>query len=77
MLMAHPAVLRDLIDQYEALQRLDVSEAGSAAVRQRMEDIAYTLCVSTGTRTIDAALVAARLRLPDARLQDDSSLNGS
>ncbi|MGC9479802.1 DUF5133 domain-containing protein [Streptomyces sp. WG4] len=56
---------------------MDVSEAGTATVRQRMEDIAYTLCVSTGTRTIDAASVAARLRLPDARLPDDSSLNGS
>ncbi|CAL9376919.1 DUF5133 domain-containing protein [Streptomyces griseomycini] len=77
MLMAHPAVLRDLIEQYEALVALDASEADSARVRQRMEDVAYTLCVSTGTRDIDAALIAARHRLPGARPQDDSLLSGS
>ncbi|MBB4899702.1 alpha-D-ribose 1-methylphosphonate 5-phosphate C-P lyase [Streptomyces griseostramineus] len=75
--MAHPAVLRDLIEQYEALVALDASEADSARVRQRMEDVAYTLCVSTGTRDIDAALIAARHRLPGARPQDDSLLSGS
>ncbi|MEU6284244.1 DUF5133 domain-containing protein [Streptomyces sp. NPDC047028] len=77
MLMAHPAVLRDLIDQYEALAALEASEAGSAQVRQRMQDVAYTLCVSTGTGDIDAALIAARHRLPGARPQDDSVLTGS
>ncbi|MCV2458164.1 DUF5133 domain-containing protein [Streptomyces sp. ICN988] len=77
MLMAHPAVLRDLIKQYEVLEALQASEADSAQVRQRMEDVAYTLCVSTGTRDIDAALVAARHQLPGARPQDDSVLPGS
>ena len=77
MLMAHPAVLRDLIEQYEALVALDASEADSARVRQRMEDVAYTLCVSTGTRDIDAALIAARHQLPGARPQDDSLLSGN
>ncbi|MER5992842.1 MULTISPECIES: DUF5133 domain-containing protein [Streptomyces] len=77
MLMAHPAVLRDLIEQYEALVALDASEADSARGRQRMEDVAYTLCVSTGTRDIDAALIAARHQLPGARPQDDSLLSGN
>lgn len=63
MLMAHPLVLRDLVAQYEALEVLNASEADSAAARRRMEDIGYTLCVSTGTRDVDAALVAARHRL--------------
>ncbi|MEU0662879.1 DUF5133 domain-containing protein [Streptomyces lavendulocolor] len=62
MLMAHPAVLNDLVEQYEALQALH-GEAGAPDVRRRMEDVAYTLCVSTGTRDIDAALTAARNRL--------------
>ncbi|MFI6206308.1 DUF5133 domain-containing protein [Streptomyces sp. NPDC051041] len=75
MLMAHPAVLRDLIEQYEALAALEASEADSARVRQRMEDVAYTLCVSTGTRDIDTALIAARHQLPGARPQDDSLLS--
>ncbi len=74
MLMAHPAVLTDLVEQYEALRILH-AEKGSPEVRRRMDDVAYTLCVSTGTRDIDAALIAARHRLPGARPQDDSLLN--
>jgi uncharacterized protein DUF5133 len=74
MLMAHPAVLRNLIGQYEALAAVDASRADSAQVRQRMNDVAYTLCVSTGTRDIDAALIAARHQLPGARPLDDSVL---
>lgn len=73
MLLAHPAVLQDLIEQYDALRILH-AEDGSEEARRRMEDVAYTLCVSTGTRDIDAALVAARHRLPGARTEDDSLL---
>ncbi|WP_225828411.1 DUF5133 domain-containing protein [Streptomyces naphthomycinicus] len=73
MLMAHPAVLKNLIAQYEVLRVLHAEE-GSEEVRQRMNDIAYTLCVSTGTRDIDTALVAARHQLPGARPEDDSVL---
>ncbi|WP_329224783.1 DUF5133 domain-containing protein [Streptomyces sp. NBC_01460] len=73
MLMAHPAVLRNLVEQYDTL-RIHQAENGDAEVQQRMDDIAYTLCVSTGTRDIDAALVAARHQLPGARPQDDSVL---
>ena len=71
MLMAHPAVLTNLIKQYQTLQALH-AENGSSEVRQRMDDVAYTLCVATGTRDIDTALIAARYRLPGARLEDDS-----
>ncbi|MFF5106668.1 DUF5133 domain-containing protein [Streptomyces sp. NPDC000134] len=73
MLMAHPAVLRNLIDQYEALRVLH-AEDGSEEVRRRLDDVTYTLCVSTGTRDIDAALAAARRRLPGARAEDDALL---
>ncbi|WP_461026986.1 DUF5133 domain-containing protein [Streptomyces sparsus] len=73
MLMAHPAVLRNLVDQYEALLFLHAEEGG-AEVRQRMDDIAYTLCVATGTADVDAALIAARHQLPGARPEDDSLL---
>ncbi|MFF8035287.1 MULTISPECIES: DUF5133 domain-containing protein [unclassified Streptomyces] len=73
MLMAHPAVLQNLIEQYDALRILHAEE-GSPEVRRRMDDVAYTLCVSTGTRDIDAALIAARHRLPGARTRDDSLL---
>ncbi|MGJ5748720.1 uncharacterized protein DUF5133 [Streptomyces puniciscabiei] len=73
MLMAHPAVLKNLIEQYETLCVLQAEE-GHEEVRRRMDDIAYTLCVSTGTSDIDAALIAARHRLPGARVEDDSLL---
>ncbi|MEV2253847.1 DUF5133 domain-containing protein [Streptomyces sp. NPDC050147] len=73
MLMAHPAVLEELIEEYEALRTLH-AESGTEQARQRLDDIAYTLCVSTGTRDIDAALVAARHQLPGARVRDDSLL---
>ncbi|WP_432135282.1 MULTISPECIES: DUF5133 domain-containing protein [unclassified Streptomyces] len=75
MLMAHPAVLKNLVEQYETLRILRAQDSGPA-VRQRMDDIAYTLCVSTGTRDVDAALIAARHRLPGARTKDDSLLAG-
>ncbi|MER7663752.1 MULTISPECIES: DUF5133 domain-containing protein [unclassified Streptomyces] len=71
MLMAHPAVLQNLIDRYETLRTLH-AETGSARVLQRMDDIAYTLCVSTGTRDVTAALMAARSRLPGACPEGES-----
>ncbi|MET9038598.1 DUF5133 domain-containing protein [Streptomyces mirabilis] len=73
MLMAHPAVLRNLVELYVTLRTLH-AEDGGTEVRRRMDDVAYTLCVSTGTRDVDAALVAARHRLPGARTMDDSVL---
>jgi alpha-D-ribose 1-methylphosphonate 5-phosphate C-P lyase len=71
--MAHPAVLRNLVEQYVTLRTLH-AENGGTEVRRRMDDVAYTLCVSTGTRDVDAALIAARHRLPGARTTDDSLL---
>ncbi|MDF9868734.1 hypothetical protein OKW18_000872 [Streptomyces pratensis] len=71
VLMAHPAVLRNLVEQYDTLRFLQ-AENGDTEVSQRMDDIAYTLCVATGTGDVDAALIAARYQLPGARPQDDS-----
>ncbi|KOG91316.1 DUF5133 domain-containing protein [Streptomyces varsoviensis] len=76
MLMAHPAVLANLLDEYETLTALG-GERGSHEIRQRMDDVAYTLCVSTGTRDVDTALIAARFQLPGARPEDDSVLQPS
>ncbi|MBL1097343.1 DUF5133 domain-containing protein [Streptomyces coffeae] len=73
MLMAHPVVLHRLIESYTALRVLH-AEHGGTDVRQRMDDLAYTLCVSTGTRDVDAALIAARHQLPGARAEDDSAV---
>lgn len=57
MLMAHPAVLRNLVERYAAATAAD---QGDPAVRRQVEDTAYTLCVSTGTRRVEDALAAAR-----------------
>jgi hypothetical protein len=65
MLMAYPAVLTTLVEQYETLLTLH-ADKGNTDSRQRLEDVSYTLCVSTGTRDVDAALHAARQRLTQA-----------
>ncbi|KAA6223902.1 DUF5133 domain-containing protein [Streptomyces albofaciens JCM 4342] len=62
MLMAHPAVLRDLVERYETL-RAHHAEQGTDASRRRLEDVTYTLCVSTGTRRPEDALAVARQQL--------------
>ncbi|MFE2297051.1 DUF5133 domain-containing protein [Streptomyces sp. NPDC059445] len=67
MLLAHPVVLTRLIERCETLRILRAENGGSPEVRRRMDGIAYTLCVSTGPRDIDTALIAARRRLPGAR----------
>jgi hypothetical protein len=75
MLMAHPAVLARTLAQYETLRELGAEHGGEAA-RQRLDDVAYSLCISTGTSDIDAAVIAARHHLPGAHTRDDSLLAG-
>ncbi|MGW1768341.1 DUF5133 domain-containing protein [Streptomyces sp. NPDC002073] len=66
-MMTHPAVLARLVEEYE--RESEARAAGpDGPVRQQMEDVVYTLCVSTGTHDIDAALAAARDRLRTAWL---------
>ncbi len=59
MLKPHPAVLRGLVDAYEAAQ-VDEPHGGTGEPGPRSRDLAYTLCVSTGTRDVRRALEAAR-----------------
>ncbi|MFF2384495.1 DUF5133 domain-containing protein [Streptomyces sp. NPDC058108] len=73
MLMAHPIILQRLVSEYETLRDLQ-TQTQSSHTEQRMQDVTYTLCVSTGTRDIDTALVAAHHHLPGARPEDDSVL---
>ncbi|MFD5033831.1 DUF5133 domain-containing protein [Streptomyces sp. NPDC058220] len=65
MLMAHPAILRNLVQQYEVLQILH-AEKESPETRRRLEDLTYTLCVSTGTRVVEEALAVAERQLATA-----------
>ncbi|MGW7237730.1 DUF5133 domain-containing protein [Streptomyces sp. NPDC054804] len=58
MLMPHPATLRKLVEEYETV--LATETVGDDDVLcTRLQDVAYTLCVSTGTREIAHALQVA------------------
>ncbi|MDT0428872.1 DUF5133 domain-containing protein [Streptomyces sp. DSM 41770] len=76
--MAHPVILRGLVDRYHELLAQD-SAQGSQETRCQLEDVTYTLCVSTGTRTADEALAVAEQQLT-AALRDpalsDPALRG-
>ncbi|MEU0387890.1 DUF5133 domain-containing protein [Streptomyces chartreusis] len=65
MLRPHPAVLRRLVDAYEALSAA-VPASDPAHVSARARDLAYTLCVSTGTRDVERALDVAHQWLATA-----------
>lgn len=72
MLMAHPAVLDGLVSRYERL-RTDMERAPSPETRRRLDDVVYTLCVSTGTRSVDQALPAAERHISASGLRTRSS----
>ncbi|MGV9453785.1 DUF5133 domain-containing protein [Streptomyces sp. NPDC003635] len=65
MLMPLPAHLRALVSAYEALRAQELRD-GSDTPSPRLRDLAYTLCVSTGTRDITQALEAAHAYLATA-----------
>lgn len=65
MLRPHPAVLRRLVDEYEALSAA-VAASEPADLSARVRDLAYTLCVSTGTRDVERALEVAHQWLATA-----------
>ncbi|MFJ8922772.1 MULTISPECIES: DUF5133 domain-containing protein [unclassified Streptomyces] len=62
MLMANPATLRNLVKRYETLRSAHARLGTSESSRQ-LEDVSYTLCVTTGTRTVPDALAAAAVQL--------------
>lgn len=75
MLKPHPAILRKLVEEYEELTALsaltapvahDGEERDARAHSRRAQDLAYTLCVSTGTRDVRRALEEAHRLLAAA-----------
>jgi hypothetical protein len=62
MLMAHPSLLRELVERCETLRRR-LASGGSAETARQLEDATYTLCVVTGTRQLDTALYVAHGQL--------------
>ncbi|MFG1664288.1 DUF5133 domain-containing protein [Streptomyces sp. Y7] len=69
MLIPHPAMLRGLVEEYEALMahQGDGPEAAGRLRQVRVQDLTYTLCVSTGTREVGQALERARQLLAATR----------
>ncbi|WP_406151416.1 DUF5133 domain-containing protein [Streptomyces sp. NBC_01012] len=62
MLMANPATLRNLVKRYETLRSAH-AWLGTSESRRQLDDVSYTLCVTTGTRTVPDALAAAAAQL--------------
>ncbi|MFI2240374.1 DUF5133 domain-containing protein [Streptomyces chrestomyceticus] len=50
------------------------AEDGSPEPRRARHGLARSLCISTGTKDVDAALVAAGHRLPGTGVREDSPL---
>ncbi|MGK5693288.1 DUF5133 domain-containing protein [Streptomyces sp. URMC 128] len=65
MITAHPSLLRELVERCETLKHRLAAD-NSAETARRLDDAAYTLCVTTGTRQLDTALFAARRQLAEA-----------
>ncbi|MFJ4774024.1 DUF5133 domain-containing protein [Streptomyces uncialis] len=66
MLMAHRETLTGMVAEYGELSRTAAARR-TPDVRRRLDDVAYTLCVSTSTHDVHAALPAARHQLRDAQ----------
>ncbi|MFD3973435.1 DUF5133 domain-containing protein [Streptomyces cyaneofuscatus] len=66
--MPRPETVRSLLARYNELQ-LEHSQDSVAELSRSLEDVSYTLCITTGTRTIQDALMAAEaiLRVPSPR----------
>ncbi len=58
----HPMALRKLITRYETL-RASYAQDGGLQARSVMNEAAYALCLATGTRDVDTALLVGRHRL--------------
>ncbi|MFG2376734.1 DUF5133 domain-containing protein [Streptomyces sp. NPDC048504] len=56
MIVPNPAVLQQAVGRYLAL-----AADGDMAAAVPLQNAAYTLCVLTGTRTVEEAMAAVRL----------------
>ncbi|UYQ66756.1 DUF5133 domain-containing protein [Streptomyces peucetius] len=63
--MPHPAILRNVVEEYRELVALHEAEC-SSRIDTQLLDAACALCAATGARTIEAALAAARQELEAA-----------
>ncbi|MET8291823.1 DUF5133 domain-containing protein [Streptomyces sp. NPDC048448] len=66
MLEPHPKVVRTLLARY-AEARFAHAHAEDARTARVLADVAYTLCVTTGTATVEDAITAADVLLERSR----------
>ncbi|WP_329292208.1 DUF5133 domain-containing protein [Streptomyces sp. NBC_01455] len=66
MLEPHPKVVRILLARY-AEARFAHAHAEDARTARVLADVAYTLCVTTGTATVEDAITAADVLLERSR----------
>ncbi|MEV1044378.1 DUF5133 domain-containing protein [Streptomyces sp. NPDC049916] len=71
MLIPTPDAMRTLLARYNDLQ-LRHSQDSDYELQRSLEDVTYTLCVSTGTRTVHDALLAADDILRRAAAADEA-----
>jgi polysaccharide pyruvyl transferase WcaK-like protein len=62
VLIPHPAILRNVVEEYRELVALHAAER-SSRIHAQLQDAAFALCAATGARTAEAALAAARQEL--------------
>jgi len=60
--MPHPAILRNIVEEYRELVARHEAER-SSRIHARLQDAAFALCAATGARTAEAALACARQEL--------------
>ncbi|MFJ9038798.1 DUF5133 domain-containing protein [Streptomyces sp. NPDC102406] len=75
MLNPDPKFIRTLLSRYADVQ-LRFSERPTQELQWQLDDVTYTLCASTGTRTVRDALMAADRVLENAaasRTGDEST----
>ncbi|MEW1675085.1 DUF5133 domain-containing protein [Streptomyces noursei] len=59
MLLPDKSVLVDLLRRYRVWERVVLADPHDPAARRQLEDLAYTLCVLMGRRTVHEAILAA------------------
>ncbi|MCX4430309.1 MULTISPECIES: DUF5133 domain-containing protein [Streptomyces] len=66
MLEPHPKVLRTLLAHYAEARFAHAHSSDSRTARD-LDNVAYTLCVTTATATVEDAIAAADVLLESAR----------
>ncbi|MDQ0986096.1 DUF5133 domain-containing protein [Streptomyces sp. V2I9] len=72
MLIPSPDAMRTLLARYNELQ-LRHSQDSDHELQRSLEDVTYTLCVSTGTRTVHDALLAADTILRRSAAEEEAA----